>query len=253
MSSATEKPLVSIVTPVYNAERFVTETIHSVTAQTYSNWELIVVDDCSNDQSKEIIRSFQEKDDRIKYECLETNMGAAVARNTGIKKAVGKYVAFLDSDDLWRPEKLEKQVAFMEDGQKLFSFTGYQLLNEDGSERGKVISVPKVVTYESLLKNTIIGCLTVMLNIEVLGKVQMPTIRTRQDFVLWLSILKNGHVAYGLQEDLAWYRKVKNSISSNKLNAAKRNWKIYREFENLPFFKACYVFINYAWNGLRKA
>ncbi|GAE35809.1 putative N-acetylgalactosaminyl-diphosphoundecaprenol glucuronosyltransferase [Halalkalibacter akibai JCM 9157] len=111
MSATTLKPLVSIVTPVFNAERFVTETIESVLSQTYSNWELILVDDCSSDRSKEIIQSFQEKDQRIKYVCLETNMGAAVARNTGINKAIGKYLAFLDSDDMWHPDKLEKQVA----------------------------------------------------------------------------------------------------------------------------------------------
>jgi teichuronic acid biosynthesis glycosyltransferase TuaG len=249
---STQYPLVSIVTPVFNAECFLAETIQSVLDQTYSNWELILVDDCSDDNSHQLIQKYMETDDRIQLICLEENQGAAVARNTGIQQATGKYLAFLDSDDLWRPEKLERQVAFMEKDQKVFSFTSYQLIKEDGTIRDKTIAVPKVVTYDTLLKNTIIGCLTVMLNIEKLGKIQMPTIRTRQDFVLWLSILKQGYVAHGLQENLAWYRKVHNSISSNKWRAAKRNWTIYREFENLPFLKACYVFLNYAWNGLRK-
>ena len=247
------KPLVSIVTPVYNSEQFITDTIESVQAQTYSNWELILVDDCSTDSSTDYIKKFVKTDSRISLYCLDENGGAAIARNKGIQHCNGKYLAFLDSDDLWKHNKLEKQVAFMEKGNKLFSFTGYELMKEDGTLRNKVINVPSEVTYNTLLKNTIIGCLTVMLNIEELGKVQMPTIRTRQDFVLWLSILKKGHVAYGLQENLAQYRKVSTSISNNKLKAAKRNWEIYRQFEKLSFLKACYVFISYAWNGLRKA
>ncbi|TSB48365.1 glycosyltransferase family 2 protein [Alkalicoccobacillus porphyridii] len=245
-------PLVSIVTPVFNSERFLIETVQSILAQTYSNWELFLVDDGSTDQSITIARDFAEKDERIKHILLEENQGAAGARNTGIMMANGRYVAFLDSDDLWAPQKLEKQVEFMETNEYVFSFTSYRIIREDGKEREKVIRAPEVVTYESLLKNTIIGCLTVMLNIKVLGKVQMPTIRTRQDFMLWLNILKQGRKAHGLDMELASYRKVTNSISSNKLKTAKRNWMIYRHHEGLPFLRACFVFASYAWHGFKK-
>ncbi|GAF64969.1 putative glycosyltransferase [Bacillus sp. TS-2] len=248
----TNRPLVSIVTPVFNSEKFIGEMIKSVQQQTYKQWELIMVDDCSTDRSEEIINKIIQEDERIKLISLKENKGAAIARNTAIQEARGKYLAFLDSDDLWLPQKLEKQVQFMEKHKYVFSFTAYRLIKEDGEKRNKVIPAPAVITYEYLLKNTIIGCLTVMINIEEVGKVQMPTIRTRQDFVLWLQILKSGYHAYGINEELACYRKVQHSISSNKWKTAKRNWEIYRQFEKLPFFKACYVFMNYAWNGLRK-
>ena len=246
------EPLVSVITPVYNSEKFLGETIQSIQKQTYAHWELFLVDDGSTDRSMEIAESFAKKDSRISIIQLQTNQGAAGARNEGINCANGKYVAFLDSDDLWMPEKLELQVHFMEANQYVFSFTSYRIIRENGEKRDKVVHAPEVVTYNSLLKNTIIGCLTVMLNIDVLGKVQMPTIRTRQDFVLWLTILKRGYQAYGLNEELACYRKVSTSISSNKLHAAKRNWSIYRDNENLPLWKACYVFASYAWHGFKK-
>ncbi|WYP25851.1 glycosyltransferase family 2 protein [Alkalihalobacillus sp. FSL W8-0930] len=244
--------LVSVITPVYNSERFLEETIQSVQKQTYPYWELFLIDDGSTDSSVEIARSYANKDSRIHVVQLNSNQGAAGARNEGINRANGKYVAFLDSDDLWMPEKIEKQLMFMEANQYVFSFTSYRIMKESGELRDKVVPAPEVITYDQLLKNTIIGCLTVMLNIDVLGKVQMPTIKTRQDFVLWLTILKSGHQAYGLDEELACYRKVSTSISSNKLKTAKRNWSIYRENEGLPLWKACYVFASYAWHGFKK-
>ncbi|QSB49341.1 glycosyltransferase family 2 protein [Parageobacillus toebii] len=244
--------LVSIVTPTYNAERFIKSAIQSVQLQTYSNWEMIIVDDCSQDNTVEIIKNEAEKDKRIKLIQLSKNSGAAVARNTAIQNARGKYIAFLDSDDLWYPEKLEKQVAFMQENDIAFSFTSYRIINEDGTETDKIINVPKEIDYKGLLKNTIIGCLTVMLDVSKLGLVQMPNIRTRQDTALWLSILKKGYKAYGIQEPLAKYRKVKGSISSNKLKMAKQNWIMYRDLENLNVIYASWCFVNYAWNALKK-
>ena len=152
---------------------------------------------------------------------MEENGGAAIARNTGINCAEGKYIAFLDSDDLWLPEKLEKQVAFMQNNDLAFSFTSYQIMDQDGKLTEKVVHVPEKINYNGLLKNTIIGCLTVMLDIEKLGKVKMPNIRTRQDTATWLKILKQGHYAYGLDEVLSKYRKVENSISSKNLKWLK--------------------------------
>ncbi|GAF15124.1 N-acetylgalactosaminyl-diphosphoundecaprenol glucuronosyltransferase [Bacillus sp. JCM 19045] len=246
------QPLVSIITPVYNCEAFLPHTIESVLNQTYENWELLLINDASSDHSQTIAHAYTKRDSRIHLYHLPKNSGAAVARNEALQHANGKYVAFLDGDDLWKNEKLTRQVQFMEDNQYSFTFTGYRILKEDGTERAKVIQAPQRITYDQLLANTIIGCLTVMLNQEKLGKLQMPTLRTRQDLLLWLSILKKGTVAYGINEELAAYRKVGNSISSNKWKAAKQNWEIYRKHEELSLLKSCRVFCSYAWNGFKK-
>ncbi|MBT2578489.1 glycosyltransferase family 2 protein [Bacillus sp. ISL-8] len=246
------QPLVSIVTPSYNASSFIKETIQSVQSQTYKKWEMIIVDDVSKDNTCELIKEEIKKDDRIRLIELEENGGAAIARNTGINCAKGKYIAFLDSDDLWLPEKLEKQLAFMQNNNIAFSFTSYQIMNQDGTLTDKVVHVPEKINYNGLLKNTIIGCLTVMLDIEKLGKVQMPNIRTRQDTATWLKILRQGHYAYGLDEVLSKYRKVENSISSKKFKMAKMNWKLYREIEGLSILKSAWCFGNYALNGVVK-
>ncbi|WP_242035121.1 glycosyltransferase family 2 protein [Mesobacillus harenae] len=247
------QPLVSIITPVYKAEEFIEQTINSVQSQTYTNWEMILVDDLSPDNSKQIIDRISEKDNRVRLIQLEKNSGAAIARNTAIENSNGKYIAFLDSDDLWQPEKLERQVQFMLENNIEFSFTGYEIMKEDGTKTGKIVHVPQEINYNGLLKNTIIGCLTVMLDKHAIGKIEMVNIRTRQDFVLWLDILKRGHIAYGIDEPLAYYRKVEGSISSNKIKTAKRNWKVYREIEGLPLPKAIYCFCGYAYNALRKS
>lgn len=246
------KPLVTVITPTYNAERFIGQTIESVLMQSYENWEMIICDDCSTDGTVTIVEEYMKKDSRLKLIKLKENSGAAVTRNTAINEAKGRFIAFLDSDDMWLPQKLEKQVEFMLKKDIAFSFTAYEVINDDGSSTSKVVSVPKEVDYHYLLKNTIIGCLTVMLDREKLGIIQMPTYRTRQDFALWLSILKKGYKAYGLKECLAKYRKTAGSISRNKVKAAKQNWIIYREHEKLNLFYALWCFINYAWNGYRK-
>uniref|UniRef100_UPI00313EDE45 glycosyltransferase family 2 protein n=1 Tax=Bacillus sp. OTU2372 TaxID=3043858 RepID=UPI00313EDE45 len=247
-----EQPLVSIITPVYKAEKFIAETIKSVQKQTFENWEMILINDVSPDNSVEIINEFAEVDSRIRLVNLEENSGAAVARNTAIKLSKGKYIAFLDSDDLWHPEKLMKQVRFMEKGNLPFSFTAYEIMEENGTRTGKIVHVPENIDYDGLLKNTIIGCLTVVLNKEMIGRIEMVNIRTRQDFVLWLDILKRGHLAYGLDETLAYYRKVEGSISSNKLKTAKRNWYVYRKIEKLSLLKSITSFTGYAYHAIKK-
>ncbi|HWJ80104.1 MAG TPA: glycosyltransferase family 2 protein [Niallia sp.] len=249
---ANQSFLVSVITPTYNAEKYILETIQSVRKQTYKNWEMIICDDCSQDKTIEIVKREAKKDRRIKLIQLEQNSGAAIARNTALKVAAGKYVAFLDSDDLWCTQKVEKQVSFMQEKNIAFSFTAYHIIGEDGSETDKVINVPPSIDYQGLLKNTIIGCLTVMLDTEKLGLVQMPNIRTRQDTAMWLSILKKGHKAYGIQDPLSKYRKVQGSISSNKLKMSMGNWRMYRDIEKLSVFHALWCFINYAWNALKK-
>ena len=243
---------VSVITPAYNAERFIEDTIKSVLEQTYENLEMIIVDDCSTDNTEKIIKKYMKLDNRIIYKKLEGNSGAAVVRNAAIEMATGRYIAFLDSDDLWDENKLEKQISFMEENKIGFSFTGYRTMEEDGVLTHKEISVPKEIDYNGLLKNTIIGCLTVIIDKEKVGEFRMPLIRAGQDTATWLSILKKGHKAYSLGESLATYRLVKGSISSNKFKALKRTWNLYVNIEKLGLIKSTYYFINYALNAIIK-
>lgn len=245
-------PTVSIVTPVYNAEKLISETIESVLNQTYSDFEMLIVDDCSTDNSKEIIKKYSNIDKRIKYYSLQKNSGAAVARNKGIELSRGRYICFLDSDDLWTKTKLEEQLNFMKEKNIAFSFTSYSLINEDSDDLNKIIKVPEKISYEGLLKNTIIGCLTVMIDRRKTGNFRMPLVRAGQDTATWLSILKKGYIAYGLQKPLAKYRIIKGSISANKIKALKRTWNTYRNLERLSLPKSIYVFIFYVFNAIKK-
>lgn len=246
------EPLVSIITPVYNAERFLSETIKSIRSQTYRNWELMLVDDCSNDNSASMIKEFQKYDDRIKYIKLEKNSGASVTRNTGIKNAKGRFIAFIDSDDIWLPEKLEKQVQYMLQNNLGFTFTSYRYMREDGSTTNKVARAPKKIDYEGLLKNTIIGCSTVLIDKNIVGEFEMPNVRRGQDTATWLKILRNEPYAYGIEEALVNYRLVGESLSSNKIKALKRTWNTYRNVENLSVCKSAYVFCFYIFNAIKK-
>ncbi|MBS4748892.1 teichuronic acid biosynthesis protein TuaG [Bacillus altitudinis] len=246
------QPLVSIITPAYNAERYLTDTVHSVLAQTYSNWELIIADDCSTDGTRKLLGELSQTDDRINVIYLEENGGAAIARNTAIKQAKGRFIAFLDSDDMWKQTKLEKQVKFMLENNHAFTFTAYDIILENGESLQKTVTAPAQLNYNEALKNTIIGCLTVMLDLQQVGRVEMPNIRTRQDLATWLSILKKGFTAYGMSEPLSEYRIVGNSISSNKWKAAKKTWFVYREIEQLHFVKASWCFMHYATNAVKK-
>ncbi|MGD6778614.1 teichuronic acid biosynthesis protein TuaG [Sutcliffiella horikoshii] len=245
-------PLVSIITPSYNAEKFIEETVKSVQDQSVTDWEMIIVDDCSSDSTRDILHRLAGLDSRIKVVLLKENGGAAVARNTALEHAKGRYIAFLDSDDQWKPNKLEKQLTFMKENNYAFTFTAYDLMNENGDLLNKTIGAPEKIDYKGLLKNTIIGCLTVILDKDQVGEVRMPNIRTRQDFALWLSVLREGHIAYGMSEPLSVYRLVEGSISSNKLKTAKRNWYVYREIEKLSLPYASWCFVNYAFYALKK-
>ena len=238
-------PKVSIITPVYNAEKFILATINSVISQTDNDWELIIIDDFSSDNTLKILESFMCIDSRIKLVRLDHNSGAAVARNKGIEYAKGRYVAFLDSDDQWLPNKLEKQISFMEKNQYPFTYTSYNKINEQGNFLG-IIGVPDRVTYFDLLKTNSIGCLTAIYDTEYFGKIYMPLIRKRQDFGLWLKLLKKTEFAYGLNESLALYRVRSDSISSNKLNTSGYTWRLFRDVEKLPLFKSVFYFMHYS-------
>lgn len=249
-----EKDLISIIVPVYNAERFLDQTINTVLDQTYKNWELILVNDKSTDNSVEIINKYIEKNKDIKLIQNKENSGAAVSRNNGIEVASGKYIAFLDADDLWEKDKLEKQIKFMKEKKCAFSFTGYEFANEDGIGNGKKVIVPEQINYKQALKNTTIWTTTVMLDVENLGKelIKMPNIRRGQDTATWWKILKTGIEAYGLNEVLAVYRRSSGTLSSNKFRALKRTWRLYRKVEQLNIFYSCYIFLWYCFNAIKR-
>ena len=245
--------LVSIITPTYNSEEYMGHTIESVQAQTYEAWELIVVDDGSSDGTCQLVADAAVADSRIKFFKSEENKGAAAARNKAIQESSGRYIAFLDSDDLWREDKLARQLAFMAERRAVLSYTAYEKIDERGARQGRVISVPDKIDYRGLLRASIIGCLTAVYDTKELGKVYMPEIRRRQDYGLWLKILRQGEMAHGLNVPLAFLRKRNESLSSNKLLSAYYVWKLFREVEGLRMIPSMYYFANYAARALRKA
>jgi len=244
--------LISVITPVYNAEIFLSETVKSIQAQTYQNWELILVNDCSKDNSEKIIMDFCEQDNRIKYVKLNQNIGEGGARDAGMDVAKGRYVAFVDSDDRWKPEKLKIQLDFMKENNIGFSFTSYELINEKGKRLNHKIKAPKEMTYKKLLKNTIIGCSTTMLDRTIVGDFRMPISRLFVDHPTWYKLLKEGHIAYGINIVLAEYRIVKTSLSYNKLKEIKRKWKMYRITEGFGFWKSLYYCSWNIFNAVKK-
>lgn len=246
------EPLVSIIMPSFNSEQYIEQAISSILKQTYKNWELFVIDDCSKDNTGSIVEEFSINDCRIKIIVLENNQGAAVARNIGLKNASGKYIAFLDSDDRWFPKKLEKQLEFMENRKIAFSFTSYEFIRESVNDKRKVVHVKEKMTYKDVLKDTRIGTLTVMINRDMTGEFKMPLVRRGQDLLTWISILRRGFDAYGIDESLSEYRVVSGSLSNDKVTALKRTWDNYRNHLDLNFFQASYFFLFYVFNALKK-
>ncbi|UTJ07345.1 glycosyltransferase family 2 protein [Arcobacter roscoffensis] len=240
---------VSIITPSYNSKEVISRTIDSVLSQTYQNWEMIIVDDVSKDNSNEIIKEYTEKDNRIKLINLDKNSGPAVARNKAIAEAKGRYIAFLDADDLWKPKKLEKQISFMTEKDCALSYSSYETMTEEGKLLDKVIMPPSKLSYKDLLKTNYIGCLTAIYDTQKVGKVYMPLIKKRQDYGLWLKILKKTDYAYCIEEPLATYRLMSNSVSSNKFKLLKYNYLLFREYEGFSSIKAFYYL---CWNILIK-
>lgn len=220
--------LVSIIIPSYNCGKYIGQTIESIMSQTYKNWELLIADDCSTDNSCTIINSYAANDSRIKLIKLDTNSGAGVARNICIKEAKGRFIAFCDSDDRWFPEKLEKQLEFMDIKDAPLSHTSYMTCDESGKIKG-IIVCRKKESLKSMCKDDKMGFLTVIYDTEKVGKVYLPLMRKRQDWALKLKILKLCNVAYGMKEPLAYYRVRQDSISSNKRSLIKYNIAVYRE------------------------
>ena len=245
-----KKPLVSIIMPSFNCEKTIEYSIESVINQSYQQWQLIVVDDCSTDCSRDVIKRYTVKDSRIKLFVSSSNSGPAATRNRAIDVASGRFIAFLDADDSWEPQKLEKQISFMLEKDIAFSFTSYRKIDEDGKFLRNRIA-PSSLTYQDLLSTNHIGCLTACYDSDKLGKVFMPDIARCQDFALWLKILKRLDKGYGLNECLASYRVGSSTVSSNKIITAHHVWHVYRQVEKLSFIQSCYYFLSYIIHGIK--
>ena len=253
-----KEELVSIIMPTYNCAKFIAESIDSVIAQNYTNWELIIVDDCSKDNTKEILTPYLQKYPNIRYTCLQENGGPSGARTEALKQAKGEYVAFLDSDDLWYPEKLSKQISFMKQNNIAFSCTGYEQIEENGKSKNIALIPPKKNDYITMLRlANSIGNLTVVYNRNVVGEQQVPAIKKRNDFALWLQILHKVSACYGIPDILAKYRLRTKSVSRNKLELISYHWYLYYHIEKLNIIKSvwyifCCVFVKVTGFGINK-
>lgn len=239
------RPRVSVITPCYNSSAFIAETIGSVQAQTFESWEMLLVDDVSTDDTAKIIEKMASQDPRLKLIRRTTNGGPAVARNAALEQAKGRYIAFLDHDDLWLPEKLVRQLTFMAEKHCAISYTAYRRIGETGARAGRVIHAPAELSYRALLKNTAICNMTSMVDQDMTGPIRVPEV-PYDDYLLWLSLLKKGHRACGLDQDLGRFRVVRGSASSRKTNAVLWVWRIYRENEGLGFLESAWYLANYA-------
>ncbi len=247
--------LVSIIVPVYNVEGFISETMESVVNQTYPCWELLLVEDGSSDGTAAVIEEYvsQRKEERIRLIRQPSNMGAARARNRGLQEARGRYIAYLDADDLWMPRKLELQLAFMESRGAAFAFTGYEFADENARGTGKVVRVPQTLSYRQALSNTTIFTTTVMFDTEKISRelLEMPVMKS-EDTALWWKVLRNGYTAWGLDENLALYRRAGKTLSSNKLEAIRRIWKLYRDAEGLGVLRSAWHFCFWAVRAVKR-
>ncbi len=230
--------------PCYNCEKYIDETIQSVLNQTYDNWEIICVDDCSTDKTDKIIKEYSKKNNKIKYIKLEKNSGAAVARQKGIEISKGEYIAFLDSDDIWLPEKLSKQILYMEKEKKVFTCTAYAKYKNN--ELLKVVTPPEKADYNSVIKECLVGNSTVIYKKEFFDKLELPNIKKRNDLALWLTMLKKTDYIFGMKEVLMNYRVRTDSLSSNKLTLIKYHWTLYRKIEKHSLIKSIYLLLNWA-------
>lgn len=238
-----EQDLVSVIMPTFNEAKYMSESIESILGQSYSNLELLITDDCStNVDVRDLLLRYMERDNRVRVFFLEENKGPGYARNNSITEAKGRYIAFCDSDDRWTLDKLEKQVAFMKENNACLSYTSYYLCNSEGVVCG-MVRAPKRMTFSRLKRDNKIGCLTAMYDVSICGKMFMPTIRKRQDWGLFLLILKEWGVAYGMSEPLAYYRKRGDSISAKKFTLIKHNILIYRKVLGFSSVKSCF----YVW------
>lgn len=249
------EPLVSIVIPVYNAEKYLNETIKTIQSQTYENWEAIFVDDCSKDNSLKILKAAKKVDSRIKVFKMTQNQGnPSYPRNLGIEKARGNFLCFIDADDKWDPNKIEYQVKFMKKKKIAFSFTSYEYVDENCARSGKKVIAKEKLTYKECMKNNIISTITVMFDLDKINKnlIYMPHLKYVEDTATWWNIMRNGYDAYGIKDIFSYYRRVPNSNSSNKLKTLKSLWYLYRKIEKLNIVQTFYYFTLKNINAIRR-
>ncbi len=256
MRSNLTRDLVSVIIPTYNSEKYIEDTLKSVINQTYINWEVILVDDCSKDSTVKIVKKFSENNNRFKLYINEFNQGAAYTRNLALRNSNGQYIAFLDADDVWYERKLEKQIQFMREKNVSFCFTPYEIIDENNFSIGKIVdkNAPRIVSYKDMLaKKATMGCSTVIIDNSIINELEMPLIRTGQDYGLWLKILRDGVHAQRISDVLTKYRITPNSISRNKLKKAMRQWQIYRSFEHIKVVPSLWYFTNYTFRAIFRA
>lgn len=246
------QPLISVVMPAYQAEKFIRAAIASVQTQSYENWELLVIDDGSKDATVEIVEAMAKDDSRICLLRNEQNMGVAKTRNRGIELARGEYVALLDSDDLWMPEKLEKQLALAQEEDAQVVYCSYAMIDEQDQKKHEPFLVPPKTDYKKMLISSVISCSTVLLEAETAKAYKFDEAYYHEDYVLWMQLLKDGKRAVGNEEVLASYRIRETSRSSDKLSSAKKRWVIYRKCLHMSFFSSAYYLFRYALRALRK-
>lgn len=245
-------PEISVIVPAYNVDKFLEESVNSVLVQTFQNIEIIIINDASDDNTGALADRLATVDRRLKVVHSKINLGGAEARNTGLRMARGRYVAFLDGDDLWDKDKLALQLATLKSTQAQICYTASQKIDELGKQFGHVQQVIPKVDYFTLLGNPLIMTSSACFDFEALGRPLMPNIRKRQDFAYWLKLLRTGASAVGINKPLTYYRVRSGSLSSNKISAARYTWLVYRELEFLPLFKAIIYFSSYAQNAFLK-
>lgn len=245
-------PLISVLMPAYNAEDYIKDAIKSVLAQTYENWELIIIDDWSTDNTPSIISEFVETDNRIKKIFNEKNMGAAHSRNIALNFCCGEYIALLDSDDIWLPSKLEHQLKFIKKAEADIVYCSYGIIDSDGIKCRPDFIVEEKVSFHDMLRKSVMSCSTVMIKRDLLLKYKFREDIYHEDYYLWLQLLKDGHCAVGTSEVLAQYRRLRGSRSDDKLKSACNRWKIYRDALHLPLWDSIKYMTAYAWAGLKK-
>lgn len=242
--------LVSIITPTFNAEKFIRATIESVLNQSYQNWEMILVDDASKDKTVAIIKEFAQKDNRLKLTELPKNSGNGFTRNVALEKAAGKYIAYLDADDLWFPMKLENQIQFLKINNLPFTFSFYDCIDEEGNSLNRRVEAPLELTYDQLFFCNYVGNLTAIYDVDFFGKIVIEATQKRQDWRLWLTILKQIEVTKPVPEILALYRIRKDSISASKFKLIKHNFGVYREFHGFNFMFSVFLMTRFLFTQL---
>ena len=249
--SMKDRPLISVIMPAYNAEKYIAEAIQSVISQTYTNWQLLIIDDCSTDRTAEIAEEFEKSDQRIRVLRNPQNIGVAKTRNRGFDLAKGEWLALLDSDDRWHKEKLEKQLALADNSDADIIYCSYALTDENGKHLSDY-KVPQITTYCDMLKECVLSCSTVLLHSRILTNHRFLYDYYQEDYAFWLELLRSGYKAEACCDVLADYRIINGSRSRNKLRSAKNRWIVYRKVEKLSLIKSVRVFVPYAFRGIAK-